>query len=326
MHEISSSSDPTRRELFGLSALLGAQFLGLSLTDPRPALAAPGGRVVEKQPWARLEELADGIWAVVSTPFEENDWTTVCNGGLIAGQERVLAIEAFGRAAGAAWLADRARTLTGRWPTDVIVTHFHGDHTNGLEGYAGATRPQVWLTEKTRELIRAGDKRRQASSTALRQDLLDRAVLLDVEDSTELDLGGRAVRIHPRLGHTPSDVTIELRDPSIVFCGDLVWNGLFPNYRDTIPTAFANSIRALRREQDTVYVSGHGSLATGSNLDELLQLVDDIGEIAQRALEQGIPAEEAAATYRLPETVADWVMFDPKYPEMAINAWYRELG
>jgi glyoxylase-like metal-dependent hydrolase (beta-lactamase superfamily II) len=175
-------------------------------------------------------------------------------------------------------------------------------------------------------LIREGDKRRQATSTALRLDLLDGAALIGVDAPTQLDLGGRTVGIHPRRGHTPSDITVELADPSIVFCGDLVWNGLFPNYRDTIPTAFANSIRALIRKQDTVYVSGHGSLATGSNLEELLELVDSIGEIARQALEKGVSAEEAAATFQLPAAVADWVMFNPKYPEVAINAWYRELG
>lgn len=326
MHKTSFPFDPSRRDFFGFSALLGAQFLGLSLTGSRPSLAAPDSKVVDERPWARLEELADGIWAIVSTPLENDNWTTVSNGGLIAGQERVLAIDAFGRAAGAAWLAEQARALTGRWPTDVILTHFHGDHTNGLEGYAGATRPQVWLTEQTRELIRESDKRRQSTSTALRQDLLSEAVVVDVAEATKLDLGGRTVDLHPRRGHTPSDVTIELNDPSIVFCGDLVWNALFPNYRDTIPTAFASSIRALHRQQDTVYVPGHGPLATDSNLDELLQLVDDIGETARLAREEGLSSAEAAATFQMPAAVADWVMFDPKYPEVAINAWYRELG
>lgn len=325
MQQSPHTPDPTRREFLHLSALFGTQLLGLSLGGLRPALADPRGKLVDAQPWGRLEELAEDVWAVVSTPFEQDNWTTVSNGGLIAGRERVLAIEAFARPAGAAWLAERARALTGRWPSDVLVTHFHGDHANGLEGYAGAARPQIWLTATTRELIRESDQRRQGASTALRLDLLDQAMLVGVSEPTQLDLGGRTVRIHPRRGHTPSDLTVELDDPSIVFSGDLVWNGLFPNYRDTIPTAFAESIRALRRERDTVYVSGHGSLATGSDLGELLHLVDDLGEFAQGALKRGKSAEEAAAEYRLPDAVADWVMFNPQYPEVAIRAWYQEL-
>ena len=40
------------------------------------------------------------------------------------------------------------------------------------------------------------------------------------------------------------DVTIELEDPSVVFYGDLLWNRMFPNYRDTMPTAFADRAKS----------------------------------------------------------------------------------
>ena len=35
---------------------------------------------------------------------------------------------------------------------------------------------------------------------------------------------------------------------------------------------------------------------------------------------------EAAAEYQLPADVADWVLFNPKYFEVAFKAWYQELG
>ncbi len=50
---------------------------------------------------------------------------------------------------------------------------------------------------------------------------------------------GRATR--------PSDVSIEVDDPSLVFCGNLVWNGMFPNYVDAAPSALTPSVKALRR-------------------------------------------------------------------------------
>ncbi len=156
--------------------------------------------------------------------------------------------------------------------------------------------------------------------------MVDTASILSEESVTELDLGGRTVRFHPRGGHTASDVTAELDDPSVVFCGDLVWNGFFPNYRDTIPTPFAESIRALRREQPTQYVSGHGSLADERAVELLLTLVDAVEAAARDAWEKGVPAADAAGAFRLPDPVSEWVLFNERYFEVAIGAWHAELG
>lgn len=181
------------------------------------------------------------------------------------------------------------------------------------------------MTSTTKKLIAAADSERDTAD-AVRAEMLHGAKILAADGPTSLDLGGRIVEIHPRRGHTPSDVTIEVNDPSIVFCGDLIWNGLFPNYRDTIPTAFAESIRALRRQQQTVYVSGHGALADAQAIDQLFNIIDGIGEIARRGHEAGQSAEVTAAQFELPPESADWILFNPKYFEVAVSAWYRELG
>ena len=41
-------------------------------------------RVVAQTPFARVEELGDGMFAIVSTPLN-GDYTTVCNGGIVGG-------------------------------------------------------------------------------------------------------------------------------------------------------------------------------------------------------------------------------------------------
>ena len=315
----------TRRDVLAWSGI-GAAHLFLSpLTLSRPGFAAQDRKIVDRRPWARLEELGDGIWAVASTPIEHDDWTTGCNGGLIAGSERVVAIESFVRPEGSQWLSEQALELTGKRPTDVVITHFHRDHAGGLQGYGvDSDRPSLRITSTTKSLIESEDAERE-STDAVRAELLQGAQIIDDSSATELDLGERTVTIHPRRGHTPSDVTIEVAEPSVVFCGDLIWNGFFPNYRDTIPSAFAESIRALRRPQPTVYVSGHGALADGKAIDHLLTIVDGIGEVAQRGHEAGQSVEETAAQYALPGELADWLLFNPKYFEVAVGAWYREL-
>jgi glyoxylase-like metal-dependent hydrolase (beta-lactamase superfamily II) len=313
----------SRREVLqaGSSAAVGLA----AVFRPSLLLASDSPRVLDRQAWGYLQELSEDVWAVVSTPLTGDDWTTGCNGGLVVGQNRVLAIESFVKPEGARWLAEQAQKISGRRPTDVLITHFHGDHANGLEGYSSADSPTLWTTRTTLGLIRDEDSLRENPPSDERLQMLENASLLEDQSPTQIDLGGRTVTLHPRRGHTPSDVTVEMDEPSVVFAGDLVWNGLFPNYRDTAASAFTRSIRALRREEKTTYVSGHGALSSGADVDTLLTLVESVEKAARKGHEGGVPLEEAAAEFQLPSSVSDWVLFNPKYFEVAFKAWYQEL-
>jgi len=274
--------------------------------------------VVAREPWGRLERVADGVWALVSTPLE-GDRTTLCNGGIVAGRAGVLVVEAFQTDAGARWMAERARDLTGRSPTHVVVTHYHADHTNGIRGALDGVDVQLLSTPPTRDLAR---ERNQDAAV----DLLDDAELLDPGRPTEIDLGGRSVLVVPRDGHTDSDVTLEISDPSVIFCGDIVWNGMFPNYVDAMPSRLSRNVRLIRALEAETYVPGHGALADAGDLDAYLALLDDVEAAARRAVEKGKGAEAAGAEYRVPEALGAWTLFNPRFFERAFAAWMKEMG
>lgn len=286
----------------------------------------PLGAVVAQEPWGRLERLADGIWALVSTPLD--DRTTLCNGGIIAGQAGVLVVESFASDRGARWMAQQAATLAGRWPTHVVVTHYHGDHSGGLAASGGDAepRPGFHLSEVTVDLIRGADARRPDGASPARSAILSGADLLDPRQETTLDLGGRTVRVIPRSGHTASDVTVELMEPSIVFAGDLVWNEMFPNYVDAVPSLLSAAVRGLRREANTVYVPGHGPLADPAALDRYVAVIDHVESTARRAFDRGVPSSEAAEDFALPPGLGEWFLFNPEYFERALAAWEQELA
>lgn len=315
----------SRRTFLGQSASCAAHLALAAALAPaaRRALWAsqPGGTVVAQEPFGRLERVAETVWALVSTPLG-GDRTTLANGGIIAGRDGVLAIEGFFQPAGARWLAGKAQELTGRWPTHVALTHYHADHVNGVAGYReDRHRPVVRATPRTRddglERNRPADEERSA---ALRD-----AIVLPMEP-TALDLGGRVARLVPRAGHTASDLTIELEDPSVVFCGDLVWNGMFPNYVDATPTRLADAVRALRRDRDTVYVPGHGAVATAADVTRYQAMLDEIENAARTAHKAGMSAADAGAAYSLPDSVGEWTLFGRTFFERAFEAWYRELS
>ncbi len=320
-----------RRQFLATAGSCAAHLMWMSAVASAGArrlfAAEPAGEVVAKEPWGRIEKLHDGVWAIVSTPLESRDFTTVANGGIIAGRDRVLVVEAFANPKGAAWVARHARELTGRAPTDVVVSHYHGDHSNGVAGFpeAGAA-PRLWMTPTTHELLAPSDLNSGRGDQSAREAIVAAAETLDEASSTELDLGGRKVLLHPRAGHTASDVTVELDDPSIVFYGDLLWNRMFPNYRDTTPTAFAASIRAAMRERETVYVPGHGPLAAAADVERLLSVLAEVEAAARESLKEEMPADEAGRIFKLSESAGEWTMFSDDYFTVAISAWHRELS
>ena len=316
----------TNRRDFLLSSGSCAAHLALA-ASVMPAIARarwtqPLGTLVSREPFGNLERIADGVWALISTPLT-GDRTTISNGGLIVGRNAVLAVEGFNQPQGAQWLAAKARALTGRWPTHVTITHYHADHANGVAGYlAGDEHPELRATRRTHDLVVERNQPADPSRVAT----IDKAAFISADQPSTLDLGGRVVRVVPRRGHTESDVSIELDDPSIVFCGDLFWNAMFPNYVDAIPIQLGQSVRALRRTRDTVYVPGHGALGKQSEYDRYVSMIDEVERAARAANAKGLTPAEAAAGFSLPESLGEWTLFSKTFYERAFAAWYRELG
>jgi hypothetical protein len=140
-------------------------------------------------------------------------------------------------------------------PTDCVVLTTHAI-TRGAPGRGRA--PALLSTAATRgELARRAAARGETSPAA---GILEgeRVRLVDGGETT-LDLGGRRVRIVPRSGHTRSDLAVVVDDPRLVWCGDLVWNVLFPNYVDATPS----DSRPCAPAEPAERCSWHGDLLIG---------------------------------------------------------------
>ena len=283
----------------------------------------PGGsRVVAQEPFARIEEVGEGMFAIISTPLG-GDYTTVCNGGIVGGSAGTVVVEAFATPAGATWAAERARELTGRWPTHVVVSHYHGDHSAGPAGFArgDGAAPSLHATAATRDLVlrSPGDEEAKAPWADV--------VVLPGDADTEIDLGDRSVAVVPREGHTASDASVEVDGgEGPVWCGDLVWNAMFPNYMDAVPSRLSRSVRLLQAIPGQTFVPGHGPLADRNAMAKYVAVIDSVEEAARDALRRGLNAEDAAAAYEVPEELGDWVLFSPNYYQRAIESWLAELS
>ena len=284
----------------------------------RSAFAArPRGIVRATEPWGRIEELAEGVYAIVSTPLG-GDFTTISNGGLVVGRDSILAIEGYGSPAGARWVSDFAEETLGRRPTHAVLTHYHGDHSVGQGGYRD--RPGELRVVSTSETLRLLEADTQTER------LLPNMVLQDGETSTEIDLGGRVVRLVSREGHTSSDVTVEIDEPRVTWCGDLVWKDMFPNYVDAKPSRLMRAVRATLGDVGATFVPGHGEMSDRAGLQNYVEMLEHVGDAATEAFRAGQSAAEASAEYTIPESLGEFVRFSPTYYEVAFNAWYGDLG
>ena len=114
--------------------------------------------LVVSEPWADLVQVGDRAWAVLSKP-RGGSFKTLCNGGIVAGADRVLAVDAYAGDEGAEWVIERCRELTGKAPTDVVLSHHHGDHVGGVGAFARAgatvhTTEVIGMDESPVEAVR----------------------------------------------------------------------------------------------------------------------------------------------------------------------------
>lgn len=315
------------RALGGCAAYAAATLAAGTAATRRAFAARPRGRVLAQEPWGRLEQVAEGAWALVSTPLSDDPRAhlTVANGGIVAGRDGVALIEGLVSEEGARWLVEAARELTGRRPEHVILTHYHGDHSTGLRAHA--TGGPVLHASRTSldTLRREANRRDREPAHAGYGDERLRFIGENPATRQWLDLGGRRLEIRPAAGHTDSDLVVVQEDPRIVWCGDLVWNGMFPNYVDATPSRLSRSVRDLAAESAETWVPGHGDVADRQAIERYVALIDDVEVAARRGAEAGDSPEATASSYRPPESLGEWVTFSPRYYETAFRAWAREL-
>ena len=302
------------------------------------------GEKIGEKPFARIEKIHDGVYALISTPFTKDgksgDLSTHSNGGLIVGKDQILAIDSYRTPAGASYMADACLSLTGRLPTHVVNTHFHFDHLGGTRAFMrdGAT-PEIIMTQTTRQLAFETylktvphPENPDLSISALNKwggYLSDASLIItDENKSLKLDLGGRTVTITPMRGHTASDLVITDDLSGTTFAGDLVWDGIFPNFMSSSPSQWIQSVGNILKTSDGSIVPGHGSVqqANSPSSQSYRSLLAEIEKHARESQAKGITSDQAAKDFHLPASLGDYRYFRDGFHEMAMEAWYREIA
>ena len=192
--------------------------------------------------------------------------------GLVWGTRGVLIVDCGTTLSESQEIADDVRELTGRQPTDVVLTHHHFDHILGSGGFAGArilASEPVLRTLADRDVANRSLGEEALSYGAAPAEV-ERALgalqpAEHVDRHAMIDLGGRVVTVeHPGRGHTDHDLVVVIPgDPVVVFCGDLVEQSADPAIgADSDLACWPRSLDRLLclGGEGAIYVPGHGAI------------------------------------------------------------------
>ncbi|MGD8494840.1 MAG: MBL fold metallo-hydrolase [Gemmatimonadales bacterium] len=182
----------------------------------------------------------------------------------------------------------------------VVVTHWHPDHSGGIEAYAdlpvyahaGTIRR---LSEETVgvDLGRLGG--RFTSPPRTPEGRPDHAA-----DEGERLAGGALVLHHPANAHTDGDLYVEWPERNLVVMADLLWPGRFPSvdvHNGGTAAGLRDAVREVLRlgDEDTLYVPGHGDPTARAAVEAYSDMLERTIDVVNQRAADGDPLDEIVA-------------------------------
>jgi cyclase len=272
-------------------------------------------------PQPRVEEVSSGIYAYVQP---DGTWW-LNNTGFLVGRNAVTAIDSCATEVRTRALLDTIGRLTEMPVRTLVNTHSHGDHTHG----------NCFLSDAT--II---------GHELCRREILAFGVLNPVIDSLfpgvewgELVAAPPAVTFTERMtihvdelevqlihlgpAHTDNDLIAWIPDRSVLFAGDLLFNGGTPNNVGGSIAGTLEAIQQLRELGAQMIVPGHGPLCDVSLMDDIERYMCFVQQTASEGVESGLSPLEAARGAQLGE-FGTWS--DPERLVGNLHRAYTELA
>ncbi len=240
---------------------------------------------------AHLDEVADGVFGYIQP--DGSWWINSC--GVIAGKDRTVVIDTCATELRTRRLIDTVREKTGSRVSTLINTHHHGDHTHGNYLLDDAT---IIAHEKCRELIVDHGITKYEGVFAVEEwgELRARAPELTFRDSLTLYVDDIRAEIQHvgTAAHTTNDVVVWLPEQSVLFSGDLVFNGGTPFAIMGSISGSRAAMGFLRGLEAQTIVPGHGAVCGPEHIEIVDSYFAWIQETAATAREAGLNPLEAA--------------------------------
>ncbi|SFT43605.1 cyclase [Geodermatophilus amargosae] len=244
---------------------------------------------------SRLEEVNDGVFAYIQP---DGSWW-INNTGLLVADQGAVSIDTCATERRTREFLDAVRTVTTRPVRTLVNTHHHGDHTHGNYLLPDAT---IVGHELTREAVIEtgvpGPEGPLPYWTHFDTGALELAPpFLTFTDRVTLWSGDLRceVRHVGTPAHTTNDSIVWIPERSTLFAGDLLFNGGTPFL---LMGSLAGSLEVMEKVvaplEATTIVPGHGPVADGSLVPQILGYLRFLERTAREGRDAGLSPLEAA--------------------------------
>ena len=246
-----------------------------------------------------LQQVSEGIYAYLQP---DGSWY-LNNTGFLTGRDGVISVDATSTERRTRAYLDAIATVTPKPVRTLVNTHHHGDHTHGNYLFGGAT---IVGHERCREAILGTPAPPPAGVwTDVDWGSLELAPpFLTYTDGVTLWSGDLRceVRYVGTPAHTTNDSIVHIPERSVVFAGDLLFNG-------GTPFALMGSVSGWIEVLETVLrplgartlVPGHGPVCGPEVIDDVLAYLRFVQRTAREAKAEGLSPLQAARAVDLGE-------------------------
>ena len=334
---------------YAAARLIPLPALAASLQQDSRVSRAP---LVDKG-FASVRKVGNGLYATISDTSKGIE--TICNGGFLIGRDGALLLEGFASPVGASFQMDALRMVSQVPVRAALDTHYHFDHSMGNSFY-GAHGVPLWAHHSAARRIvenysvlqgadkaavlgpfekRVKDARSETERQHAQSNLNAVTGIFQAANATvlalpnipidpaklpmTLDLGSLSAVFESYPGHSGTDIIVRVPEQNVVYTGDLLFSGWYPvcfDEKATISGWRATLAHFAAFEKDTVFVPGHGQICGQEGIASIHEVFDDIAGQAEKMYKAGVPVQEAAERYVMPD----------KFRNFPIFAWGFTIG
>jgi quinoprotein relay system zinc metallohydrolase 2 len=278
-----------------------------------------------------LREIADGVFAFqgVDELMQPGNEGAICNLGVVVGTEAAAVIDSGGSLVEARAFIAAIQKVTSKPVRYLINTHMHPDHIFGNAAFRALGPTVVGHRNLPAALEARGAYYLQSYRNELGDKLMEGIEIvpptLFVDDTLELDLGGRVLQLKAwEAAHTDNDLTVLDPASGTLFAGDLVFLGHLPTIDGSL-LGWLQQMDALAGIDAARVVPGHGPVSSEwpDALEPERRYFDVLAGDLRSAIKEGMPLAEAVKTAGRSEA-PNWALFD-EYNERNATTAYAEL-
>jgi cyclase len=246
-----------------------------------------------------IQQVSEGIYAYLQP---DGSWW-LNNTGFLVGRDGVISVDATSTERRTRAYLDAIATVTGRPVRTLVNTHHHGDHTHGNYLFGGAT---IVGHVRCREAI-LGTPAPPPSGVWTDVDWgpLELAPpFLTYTDGVTLWSGDLRceVRYVGTPAHTTNDSIVHIPERSVVFAGDLLFNGGTPFALMGSVSGWIEVLESVLRPLGArTLVPGHGPVCGPEVIDDVLAYLRFVQRTARQAKAEGLSPLQAARAVDLGE-------------------------